>query len=575
MKYGAIIVENRTMVNMQDIYAKHVPFLPSNFEVMHFERFPIGSAVDYNRLMTDADFWRAIPFDKILVFQHDSQLLRKGLEEFMEYDFIGAPLYHIPMPAMNGGLSLRSKNKMIEICEKFPYQGIGVHGNEDIYFCNHMEKVGGKLPDKETAQKFCVETILGYGSLGIHAIDKWHNPQAVEAIVTQYHDKTIKKEFDKACQGGDISQHMHTIKDYAKQCNHVTEFGPGNSTWAFLEAGVKELHLYDLEEKESLHYIVKAARETKINFHMVNVLKTQISKTELLLIDTYGCYSQLSAELARHAALVMKYIIIHDTVTWGHQNEIGGYLSKAILEGYKENDRKGLIPAIHHFLVANPAWSVEKHLLNNNGLTILSRRKVVRKLYTSLYQEKHPDRQKEYYKCLSHNIANPLIEKIYVIADQNYPELQHRKVVPIISADRPKYNTFFSLINETIGDDEIAIISNTDIHFNKTLGLISHLPNTCVALSRWEGDDLHHERYSQDVWMFQGKIKPGMYGDFYLGIRGCDNRIAFEIKKVGYNIINPSQSVQCMHVHKSAVRNYGIEKVPMPYLPVEIREYIY
>ncbi len=572
MKYGAIIVENRPL-NMPEIYAKHIPFLPSTFEMMHFDRFPIITGMDYNRLLTSADFWRAIPFDKILVFQHDSQLLRKGIEDFYEYDFIGAPLYHIPMPAMNGGLSLRSKDKMIEICEKFPWGP--EMGNEDIYFCNHMERVGGRLPDKETAALFSVETIIGFGSLGVHAIDKWHSPDAVDLVLTQYQDKTIKKQFDAACAGGDISQHMNLLSELAKDCEHVTEFGPGASTWAFLNAGVKELHLYDVEEKESLSAIMKAARDTRAVFHCENVLMANIAKTDMLLIDTLGCYSQLQAELARHAGQVMKYIVIHDTVTWGHRDEMGGYITPAVAQGYKKCDKAGLIPALHEFVARSREWVVDRHLTHNNGLTVLSKKQVIRKLYTSYYEDKVEARQKEYRACLSNNIANPLIDKIYVVAEKMYPELSHRKIIPIITPDRPKYNTFFSLINETIGDDEIAIISNSDIHFNSTLRLVSSLPNTCLALSRWEGDTLHHERYSQDVWIFQGKIKPRMYGDFYLGIRGCDNRIAFEIKNAGYTILNPSLSVQCMHVHQSAVRNYGIEAIPKPYLPVDIREFIY
>ena len=63
---------------------------------------------------------------------------------------------------------------MFEICLKHPYKGMAVHGNEDIYFCNKMRELGYKLPDKETCNKFAVETEFELGSVGYHAIDKYH-----------------------------------------------------------------------------------------------------------------------------------------------------------------------------------------------------------------------------------------------------------------------------------------------------------------------------------------------------------------------------------------------------------------
>jgi hypothetical protein len=67
---------------------------------------------------------------------------------------------------------------------KHPYKGMGVHGNEDIYFCNKMRELGYKLPDKETCNKFSVETEFELGSVGYHAIDKYHNNY--KEIIKQY-----------------------------------------------------------------------------------------------------------------------------------------------------------------------------------------------------------------------------------------------------------------------------------------------------------------------------------------------------------------------------------------------------
>lgn len=179
---GAVIVETRQIQNLDEIIDNHVRFLPKEWGLMVIKDVVVNSLSEYNRLLTSKAFWNRIQFDKILIFQSDSRLLRTGIDEFLEYDFIGAPLYHVPFPAMNGGLSLRSKKSMIEVIEKYPYYG----GNEDMYFCNGLRHIRGKLPTKEMAQKFSVETIFGYGSLGVHAIEKWHTPEQCELILNQY-----------------------------------------------------------------------------------------------------------------------------------------------------------------------------------------------------------------------------------------------------------------------------------------------------------------------------------------------------------------------------------------------------
>lgn len=183
-KNGAVIVENRFDVDA--IVEAHKKYLHIDWNVLHFDA-PISSEREYNLLLTSKEFWENIPFDKVLIFQHDSLLLRHGIEDFLQYDFVGAPIFHehLPMPCMNGGLSLRSKSKMLEVIEKIPYD-YNLHGNEDIYFCRGIEKIGGNLPTKEGAQSFSVESVFSLGSLGCHAIDKYLTPEQCELILNQY-----------------------------------------------------------------------------------------------------------------------------------------------------------------------------------------------------------------------------------------------------------------------------------------------------------------------------------------------------------------------------------------------------
>ena len=88
-------------------------------------------------------------------------------------------------------------------------------------------------------------------------------------------------------------------------------------------------------------------------------MTVEIEPTDLLFIDTLHNYSQLKKELELHAGNVKKYIIFHDTVTYGFVGESG--------------DPKGIAFAINEFLNENPGWYVREQWMNNNGLLVVAR----------------------------------------------------------------------------------------------------------------------------------------------------------------------------------------------------------
>lgn len=183
MKYGAVIIDNRPID--LDWLVEFKKKLPKDWGYMCIKNHNVKTLNDFNALMTNRALWEMIPFDKVLIFQQDANLLRDGIEEFMEWDYVGAP-WGFQQHGGNGGLSLRSKEIMLKIIDAIPYQGPGVHGYEDVYFCNHMEKVGGKLAPREICEKFSVESIFKMGTLGYHAIEKYLNHDQVKQIKSQY-----------------------------------------------------------------------------------------------------------------------------------------------------------------------------------------------------------------------------------------------------------------------------------------------------------------------------------------------------------------------------------------------------
>lgn len=203
MKYAAIIVETRTGEKYVDVIKQHMKHLPTNWDLVivtnednfayYHQRFSnaylyacpkIKDANDYNRLLTTSDFWKQFEYyEKVLIFQHDSMILRNNIEEFLKYDYIGSP-WTFQDSGANGGLSLRNPKVMTIICTTFPYNT--TLGNEDLYFSNIMNKYYiGYLADRSSCTKFAMEVIYQENTFGVHAIDRYHDEETCKKIIAQ------------------------------------------------------------------------------------------------------------------------------------------------------------------------------------------------------------------------------------------------------------------------------------------------------------------------------------------------------------------------------------------------------
>jgi len=190
-------------------------------------------------------------------------------------------------------------------------------------------------------------------------------------------------------------------------------------------------------------------------------------------------------------------------------------------------------------------------------------------LFINYFNCTQPERQREYDIALIHNLENPHIDEVYLLGKDLPPA--DRKITRIPLEGRPTYRQFFEEINFNVGDDDISIVSNSDIFFDDTLTLVRQMnPHDCYALSRWDESKIVQVfGDSQDCWIFRGLIKPVNYCDFPLGMLGCDNRIAHELMAAGYHVTNPCHSIRTHHVHQSGIRQDPERRpdntVPGPY----------
>lgn len=186
--------------------------------------------------------------------------------------------------------------------------------------------------------------------------------------------------------------------------------------------------------------------------------------------------------------------------------------------------------------------------------------RLVIRLFTNYYKDKNLQRQTELEFCLDQNLNNSLISEVILLTDESEAP-KHKKIKVVKIGGRPTYTDFFRIANERIGAEDISIISNSDIYFNDTLKEVTKIvKRECFSLTRWDLNQsarlsFFNRNDSQDAWIFRGPI-PYIEGNFNLGKPGCDNRIAFEINKTGFKVRNPSFSIQAIHVHNSAVRNF-------------------
>lgn len=135
---------------------------------------------EHSTYMETNNFWSNVIGENILIFQTDSLLIRDGIDEFLFYDYVGAPWVK-PKEGRyvgNGGLSFRKKKVMIDVCNRYlPSEQIW----EDIFFAKHMDY--SNVPNVDIAKKFSVEGIFYDKPIGVHKPIKNLTPDQLITIL--------------------------------------------------------------------------------------------------------------------------------------------------------------------------------------------------------------------------------------------------------------------------------------------------------------------------------------------------------------------------------------------------------
>ena len=202
-------------------------------------------------------------------------------------------------------------------------------------------------------------------------------------------------------------------------------------------------------------------------------------------------------------------------------------------------------------------------------------------LIIEYFNSRNHMRNGEYLYCLHQNLANDLIDNVYLFMEDDAElNFDSPKIHRIVRKNRPSYQNIFEYCNEHM-KNEICIVANADIIFDDTLRYFKNIDMTMqfYALSRWEistndGKNWEIEPYdnaaSQDVWIFKTPVLSSDSMNYTMGKPGCDNKITYHMRELGYTCRNPGKKVVTIHFHPTNFRTYdwNNDRIPGPYLLV-------
>ncbi|KAI9743955.1 MAG: hypothetical protein M1818_002689 [Claussenomyces sp. TS43310] len=142
-------------------------------------------------------FWEQLaPAEHVLLFQSDSIVCANApqrVEDFLAYDFVGAPISAEWGEGYNGGLSLRRWRTFSDVAHAHNFSqelADGLAGTpgaeltqvEDQWFYKKLKRLppgadgtpAVNLPSPDVARRFAVETVYGDEPLGYHQVHRWN-----------------------------------------------------------------------------------------------------------------------------------------------------------------------------------------------------------------------------------------------------------------------------------------------------------------------------------------------------------------------------------------------------------------
>lgn len=159
------------------------------------KKYSLRDRETISQMFTDPHLYSNIlaPAENLLVFQPDSIFCAnapKTINDFLEFDWVGAPWSKTSTFGGNGGLSLRKVSRILQVLQTQERKP-GDEQLEDLWLSSRLQQLGGAhMADASLSKTFSVESVwderpLGYhvGWLGVHHEQIWDDEKQVEHIL--------------------------------------------------------------------------------------------------------------------------------------------------------------------------------------------------------------------------------------------------------------------------------------------------------------------------------------------------------------------------------------------------------
>lgn len=535
----------------------YVSSLGAPFKLLSFEE-PLGYPKANNEGMKVADG------EYIVLLNDDTVILDSIWIPYLKDPFLKDPLTGISGPVKFswdcGGVEKRAiafwccmfKRSLIEkigYLDEIFYPGMGEDGDYSI----KAELAGYKLVQvpADRGTKFG-EPLWddfpiwhkGNGTFTDHVVKNEAIKDNNIRLIERYGNKGLEGIYDYCHKyHSDINELFPVIREYASKCGHITEMGVRGvySTYAFFSGRPKKMISYDIVTPKIMQEVVTLSHQNGIDFKFIeqDVLTVTIEETDLLFIDTLHTYKQLAEELRIHGNKSRKYLMFHDTHTFGVNDECETDCSK-----------KGLKLAISEFIKDNPHWALIYETDQSNGLTILERKQGVK--FSIIIPTCCTDGV-TMQTCLD-KIFNytDLTDKEIIVAANGCDEQtlkfldSHKDVITVISWPNKQGQILPINTAAKVALGEYLVFIDDDSHLthqdkdqwirmlyepfsDRNLGI----SGVFTADYPYLGKALHNgcTMYKKEAWD-KAKGMDSVYGFGYL----CDADISLRIKKLGYNI---------------------------------------
>lgn len=189
----------------------------------------------------------------------------------------------------------------------------------------------------------------------------------------------IQQHYERACAAHTaMSPHLPRLRHLARGLELAQEFGVKRAaSSAALLLGAEHVISYDIVETKEARALEQAAG-TRWSYCLQDSRVAPVTPCELLFIDSLHTFAQLDAELRRHAESVRRWIVFHDTVTFGSigaEGETGRHLWTYTPGASVPAGALGIRPAIDALMARDPTWYIRAHYTDSHGLLVLERRR--------------------------------------------------------------------------------------------------------------------------------------------------------------------------------------------------------